>query len=109
MKDLHFQQQHPNMNHNNNQQNLHQHTFNQHQSTMVQQQILNQQSHLILSNLQQDNKTRSHSRLPGIKYDDHNLSKISIIFSFFLIVSIHHKIMIRYKYLLATAQVHCPI
>jgi hypothetical protein len=69
MKDLHLQQQHSTLNHNNqNQQNLHQQNFNQqHQSTMVQQQILNQQSHLILSNLQQDNKTRSHSRLPGIK------------------------------------------
>lgn len=69
MKDIHHQQQqhqqNSTLNHNQNLQNINQATFNA-QSPMVQQQILNQ-PHLILSNLQQDNKSRSHSRLPGIK------------------------------------------
>lgn len=72
MKNLHHQQQHsPTMSqqHSHSQQNMQQ-TFNQ-QSLIHQhqQQAINQQ-HLVMNNLQQDMKSRSVSRLPGIKWVD---------------------------------------
>lgn len=67
MKDIHHhQQQQQSSSMNQNLQNINLATLSAQQSPMVQQQILNQ-SHLLLGNLQQDNKSRSHSRLPGIK------------------------------------------
>lgn len=67
MKNLHHQQQQsPTMSqqHSHSQQNMQQSTFNQ--QPLIHQQTINQQ-HLTMNNLQQDIKSRSASRLPGIK------------------------------------------
>lgn len=124
MKDIHHQQ--PGSPMNQNMQGINQATFNAQQSPMVQQLNLNQ-PHLILSNLQQDNKSRSHSRLPGIKWE-WSRKKTSINWlcmtwcgvyeklimtnncdGIFVSEFIHHRTMIPCRYLLETAPVHCPI
>ncbi|KAG5683817.1 hypothetical protein PVAND_013081 [Polypedilum vanderplanki] len=63
MKNLHHQQQPINQQHSLSQQNMQ-------QTTLLAQQVMHQQSmpqqHLVMNNLQQDMKSRSVSRLPGI-------------------------------------------
>lgn len=67
MKNLHQQHQNINQQHSHSQQNMNQASMlNQQQTLMQQHQALNQQ-HLAMNNLQQDMKSRSVSRLPGIK------------------------------------------
>ena len=66
MKNLHHQHQNHSMNqqHSHSQQNMQQTTLLA-QQTLMQQQNFPQQ-HLVMNNLQQDMKSRSVSRLPGI-------------------------------------------
>lgn len=63
IKSLNKQNQSLNQQHSHSQQNMPQATL---QQTLVQQQNISQ--HLIMNNLQQDMKSRSVSRLPGIPY-----------------------------------------
>ncbi|XP_070508169.1 CREB-regulated transcription coactivator 1-like isoform X2 [Chironomus tepperi] len=67
MKNLHHQHQNNSMNqqHSHSQQNMQQTTLLAQQTLMQQQQNIPQQ-HLVMNNLQQDMKSRSVSRLPGI-------------------------------------------
>jgi hypothetical protein len=68
MKNLHHQQQNQTLNqqHSHSQQNMQQSALLTHQALMHQQQNIPQQ-HLLMNNLQQDMKSRSVSRLPGIQ------------------------------------------